>query len=46
MAIDGTFEWDQSLFGYEFADPDRRNVDDSAVAMPCFIDNAAGPLSM
>ena len=33
-AIDGTFEWDQSLFGYDFGDPDSRNDDDSAVAMP------------
>jgi isoamylase len=29
-AIDGTFEWNQSLFGYNFGDPDRRNDDDSA----------------
>jgi isoamylase len=33
-AIDGTFAWDQSLFGYDFGDPDSRNGDDSAVAMP------------
>jgi glycogen operon protein len=33
-AIDGTFEWDQSLFGYDFGDPDSRNDDDSAAAMP------------
>jgi len=33
-AIDGMFEWDQSLFGYDFADPDRRNDDDSAARMP------------
>ena len=29
-AIDGTFEWNQSLFGYNFGDPDSRNDDDSA----------------
>ena len=33
-AIDGTFEWDQSLFGYNFGDPDSRNDDDSAPRMP------------
>ncbi|WP_319452726.1 MULTISPECIES: glycogen debranching protein GlgX [unclassified Mycobacterium] len=33
-AIDGTFEWNQSLFGYTFGDPDSRNDDDSAAAMP------------
>ncbi len=33
-AIDGTFEWDQSLFGYNFGDPDSRNDDDSAASMP------------
>ena len=33
-AIDGTFEWDQSLFSYNFGDPDSRNDDDSAAAMP------------
>jgi isoamylase len=32
-AIDGTFEWNQSLFGYNFGDPDSRNDDDSATAM-------------
>ncbi|MFO7162192.1 MAG: glycogen debranching protein GlgX [Mycolicibacterium hassiacum] len=29
-AIDGTFDWNQSLFGYNFGDPDSRNDDDSA----------------
>jgi isoamylase len=33
-AIDGTFEWNQSLFGYNFDDPDSRNDDDSAASMP------------
>ena len=33
-AIDGTFEWNQSLFGYTFGDPDSRNDDDSAASMP------------
>ena len=33
-AIDGTFEWHQSLFGYQFGDPDSRNDDDSAPHMP------------
>ncbi len=33
-AIDGTFEWAQSLFGYQFGDPDSRNDDDSAEQMP------------
>src|SRR6478609_7086850 len=33
-AIDGTFQWDQSLFGYDFGDPDSRNDDDSAASMP------------
>jgi isoamylase len=33
-AIDGTFVWDQSLFGYNFGDPDSRNDDDSAASMP------------
>ena len=33
-AIDGTFQWDQSLFGYTFGDPDSRNDDDSAASMP------------
>jgi isoamylase len=33
-AIDGSFEWNQSLFGYDFGDPDSRNDDDSAASMP------------
>ena len=33
-AIDGKFEWDQSLFGYDFDDPSHRNDDDSAAFMP------------
>jgi isoamylase len=33
-AIDGTFQWDQSLFGYNIGDPDSRNDDDSAAQMP------------
>ncbi len=33
-AIDGRFDWDQSLFGYNFGDPDSRNDDDSAPHMP------------
>ncbi len=33
-AIDGIFRWDQSLFGYNFGDPDSRNDDDSAASMP------------
>ena len=33
-AIDGIFDWDQSLFGYNFGDPDSRNDDDSAASMP------------
>lgn len=33
-AIDGNFEWDQSLFGYTFGDPDSRNDQDSAARMP------------
>jgi glycogen operon protein len=33
-AIDGQFDWDQSLFGYNFGDPDSRNDDDSAAQMP------------
>ncbi|HYZ67326.1 MAG TPA: glycogen debranching protein GlgX, partial [Mycobacterium sp.] len=33
-AIDGTFEWNQSLFGYNFGDPDSRNDADSAASMP------------
>ncbi|MCX2710918.1 glycogen debranching protein GlgX [Mycolicibacterium sp. J2] len=33
-AIDGQFHWDQTLFGYNFGDPDSRNDDDSAASMP------------
>ncbi|SOX52666.1 glycogen debranching enzyme GlgX [Mycobacterium ahvazicum] len=33
-AIDGTFDWNQSLFSYNFGDPDSRNDDDSATSMP------------
>ncbi|HEX9834725.1 MAG TPA: glycogen debranching protein GlgX, partial [Mycobacterium sp.] len=33
-AIEGTFEWNQSLFGYNFGDPDSRNDADSAASMP------------
>jgi glycogen operon protein len=33
-AIDRTFEWNQSLFGYPFGDPNGRNDDDSAANMP------------
>jgi glycogen operon protein len=33
-AIDGSFEWNQSLFSYNFGDPDSRNDDDSAESMP------------
>jgi isoamylase len=33
-AIDGSFEWHQALFSYNFDDPDSRNDDDSAPQMP------------
>ncbi|WP_216843342.1 glycogen debranching protein GlgX [Phytoactinopolyspora alkaliphila] len=33
-AIDGTFGWGQTLFSYNFGDPDSRNDDDSARLMP------------
>ncbi|MDT5226338.1 MAG: isoamylase [Mycobacterium sp.] len=33
-AIDGSFEWHQALFSYNFDDPDSRNDDDSAPHMP------------
>jgi glycogen operon protein len=33
-AIDGTIEWDESLFGYHFGDVDSVNNDDSAAHMP------------
>ena len=32
-ATSGDFEWNQSLFGYDFDDPDVRNDDDSAASM-------------
>ncbi|GAB3791075.1 glycogen debranching protein GlgX [Nocardioides ungokensis] len=32
-ATSGEIEWDQSLFGYDFGDPDSRNDDDSAAYM-------------
>ena len=39
-AIDGSFDWDQSLFSYNFGDPDSRNDDDSAAHMPkCVVIN-------
>jgi glycogen operon protein len=31
-AIEGAFEWNQSLFGYNFGDPDSRNDEDSAAS--------------
>ena len=31
-ATSGEIDWDQSLFGYDFGDPDSRNDDDSASA--------------
>ncbi len=33
-AIDGSFDWNQSLFGYNFGEPDSRNDEDSAGSMP------------
>ncbi|HEY3737563.1 MAG TPA: glycogen debranching protein GlgX, partial [Jatrophihabitans sp.] len=33
-AIDGTFIWEQSLFGYDFGSPESRNDTDSAAQMP------------
>ncbi len=33
-AIDGSFDWGQPLFGYNFGDPDSRNDEDSAAHMP------------
>ncbi|MBM7503189.1 glycogen debranching protein GlgX [Agromyces aurantiacus] len=32
-AVDGALEWNQSLFGYPFGEPDGRNDDDSAGSM-------------
>jgi isoamylase len=33
-ALEGVIDWDQSVFGYDFGDPDTPNNDDSATAMP------------
>jgi isoamylase len=33
-AIAGRFEWNQSLFSYQFGDPESRNTADSADSMP------------
>jgi isoamylase len=33
-AVDGIFDWNQSLFSYNFGDPDSRNDEDSAPSMP------------
>jgi isoamylase len=39
-AIDGTIEWDESLYGYHFGEPDSRNDDDSAAQLPkCVVIN-------
>jgi isoamylase len=39
-AIDGTIEWDESLFGYHWGDPDSQNDDDSAARLPkCVVIN-------
>ncbi len=39
-AIDGTIQWDESLFGYHFGDPDSVNDADSATHMPkCVVVN-------
>ncbi len=39
-AIDGIIHWNESLFGYRFADPDKVNNDDSAPYMPkCVVIN-------
>jgi len=39
-AIDGHIDWDESLYGYHFADPDSANDDDSAAHMPkCVVIN-------
>lgn len=32
-AVEGALKWDQSLFGYQFGKPDKRNDDDSAKSM-------------
>ena len=33
-AITGNIEWGQSVFSYDFGDPDSHNTDDSAASMP------------
>ena len=33
-AMDGNFDWNQSLFSYNFGEPDSRNDEDSAASMP------------
>jgi glycogen operon protein len=39
-AIGGTIEWNESLFGYRWGDPDSQNDDDSAAALPkCVVIN-------
>jgi glycogen operon protein len=39
-ALEGIFDWNQSLFGYTFGDEDSRNDDDSAASMPkCVVIN-------
>ncbi|WP_127818256.1 glycogen debranching protein GlgX [Microbacterium sp. CPCC 204701] len=32
-AVEGAVQWGQSVYGYDFGDPDSRNDDDSAAAM-------------
>jgi isoamylase len=39
-AIDGTIEWNESLFGYHWGDPESQNDDDSAARLPkCVVIN-------
>jgi isoamylase len=39
-AIDGTIEWDESLFGYHWGEPDSQNDEDSAARLPkCVVIN-------
>jgi glycogen operon protein len=39
-AIDGTIEWDESLFGYHWGDPASQNDEDSATRLPkCVVIN-------
>ncbi|HEY3737866.1 MAG TPA: glycogen debranching enzyme, partial [Jatrophihabitans sp.] len=39
-AIDGTIDWDESIFGYRFGDPSSRNDSDSAAHVPkCVVIN-------